>query len=324
MEKVLNCNGLGVSGRQNEMIELALTHKFDSLEIDMADLLGRHEALGNEFACQFLQSAKMKIGTFRLPIDLGASDEVYATQAAKVDTILALCEELGGTRCFARISPDHGELSFQENFERHGKRLGELAAKFAEKGVSIGLLLQASPDLQKQEFKFIQTMEELLTLVKTVNQPNVGVCLDTWNWVIGQGAKDQLSELEASKIVEVRLADVPDDADPGSIRAAQAQMAGTAEGTIVPDVLAHLKSIGYEGAVCILTNSGMLGRSKNAVVGGIAKQLNNLLIIAGLIEGEIIDESEETGEEGEAEGAEKQEGKDEKKDEKKEEKAAAT
>lgn len=292
MEKILNCSGLGVSGRQNELIELALTHKFDAVEIDMADLLGRHDALGKEFACQFLQSAKMTIGTFRLPIDLGAADDVYQKQLAKVDTILELASELNGTRCYVRIAPDHDTLSFQENFEQHRTRLAELAEKFAGKSIQIGLLLQASPELQKRGFKFIQTTEELLTLVKTVGQSNVGVCLDTWNWVVGQGAMDQLSELSADKITEVRLADVPADADPTAIKQSQMVLAGDSDTSIVPAVLKHLKSINYDGAVSVLTNSAMLGgRSKNSVVGGIAKQLTNLLIVAGLIEGELIEET---------------------------------
>ena len=54
MEKILNTKGLGVSGRQNELIELALTFKFNSVEVDMNDLIGRHDTMGKEFACQFL------------------------------------------------------------------------------------------------------------------------------------------------------------------------------------------------------------------------------------------------------------------------------
>ena len=304
MEKILNCNGLGVSGRQNEMIELALTHKFDAVEIDMADLLGRHGALGKEFACQFLQSAKMKIGTFRLPVDLDADDATYNEQLASIDTVLDLAEELNGTRCYVKIAPTHAELSFQENFDRHSSRLADLAPKFAAKSIKIGLALQASADQKKHDFKFVQTTEELLTLAKTIGQPNVGICLDTWNWVVGDGAKDQLSELTADQITEIRLADVPADADIASIKQNQLALAGEVEGSIVPDVLKHLAAVSYEGPVCILTSSSMLGgRSKNAVVGGIAKQLNRLLIEAGLIEGELEVEAEVEAE-AEAETAE--------------------
>ena len=300
LEKILNCNGLGVSGRQNEMIELALTHKFDAVEIDMSDLLGRHEALGKEFACQFLQSAKMKIGTFRLPVDLDADDATYNEQLSKIDTVLELAEELNGTCCYVKIAPTHADLSFQENFDRHGARLAELAPRFAAKSIKIGLALQASTDQKKHDLKFVQTTEELLTLAKTVGQPNVGICLDTWNWVIGDGAKDQLSELKKEQITEVRLADVPAETDPTTIKQNQLALAGEVEGSIVPDVLKQLAAISYDGPVCVLTASSMLGgRSKNAVVGGIAKQLNRLLIEAGLIEGELEVE-EEPATEGEA------------------------
>ena len=300
MEKILNCNGLGVSGRQNEMIELALTHKFDAVEIDMTDLLGRHEALGKEFACQFLQSAKMKIGTFRLPVDLDADDATYNEQLSKIDTVLELAEELNGTCCYVRIAPTHAELSFQENFDRHSTRLAELAPKFAAKSIKIGLALQAAADQKKHDKKFVQTTEELLTLARTIGQPNVGICLDTWNWVVGDGAKDQLSELKADQITEVRLADVPAEVDTTTIKQNQLALAGEVEGSIVPEVLKHLSTISYEGPICVLTASSMLGgRSKNAVVGGIAKQLNRLLIEAGLIEGELEVE-EEPATEGEA------------------------
>ena len=71
MEKILNTQGLGVAGRQNELIELALTYKFKGVEVDMEDLVGRHDAMGKEFACQFLQSAKIELGTFQLPITIG-------------------------------------------------------------------------------------------------------------------------------------------------------------------------------------------------------------------------------------------------------------
>ena len=46
MYKILNSGGLGVAGKQNELIELALTHGFNGVEVDMVDLVGRHDTLG--------------------------------------------------------------------------------------------------------------------------------------------------------------------------------------------------------------------------------------------------------------------------------------
>ena len=109
-----------------------------------------------------------------------------------------------------------------------------------------------------------------------------------------------MSELKADQITEVRLADVPADEDITTIKQNQLALAGEVEGSIVPEVLKHLATISYKGTICVLTASSMLGgRSKNAVVGGIARQLNRLLIEAGLIEGELEVEEEATEGEGE-------------------------
>ena len=48
MFKILNTRGLGVGGKQNELIELALTFGFNGVEVDMADLVGRHDAMGKD------------------------------------------------------------------------------------------------------------------------------------------------------------------------------------------------------------------------------------------------------------------------------------
>ena len=159
MEKILNTGGLGVSGRQNELIELALTYKFSSVEVDMNDLIGRHDTMGKEFACQFLQSAKINIGTFDLPIDLDSSDADFEESCKHLDTIFSLCEALGGKRCRVRIATSSDE-AFQANFERHRARLFDLGDKFGAKNIQLGLALTL-PTANEKENKFIHTAEEL-------------------------------------------------------------------------------------------------------------------------------------------------------------------
>ncbi|MEZ6094855.1 MAG: hypothetical protein R3C03_11580 [Pirellulaceae bacterium] len=54
MKKVINLGGLGVDGRQNELIEVALTYNYDAVEVDMADLLGRFKMMGTRsLLCSF-------------------------------------------------------------------------------------------------------------------------------------------------------------------------------------------------------------------------------------------------------------------------------
>ena len=230
MFKILNTRGLGVGGKQNELIELALTFGFNGVEVDMVDLVGRHDAMGKEFACQFLKAAKspasegdaasggkhLTIGTFRLPIDLCGTDEQYATSIAKNETIIDLATELGAERCYIEVAPNSEHFSFQECFEKHQIRLQALAEQFSASGIKLGLALQTSKaEPADGTFKFVQTAEELLTLVKAVGQPNVGVCVDTWEWILGGGTVEQLA---FDQITEIRFADVKADADKDKIK----------------------------------------------------------------------------------------------------------
>ena len=230
MFKILNTRGLGVGGKQNELIELALTFGFNGVEVDMVDLVGRHDAMGKEFACQFLKAAKspasegdaasggkhLTIGTFRLPIELSGTDEQYAASIAKNETIIDLATELGAERCYVEIAPNCEHFSFQECFEKHQTRLQALSEQFAASGIKLGLALQTSKaEPADGTFKFIQTAEELLTLVKAVGQPNVGVCVDTWEWTLGGGT---LEHLAFDQITEIRFADVKADADKAAIK----------------------------------------------------------------------------------------------------------
>ncbi len=64
MYKNLNSDALGISGRQSELIELALTHKFSGLDLDLAPLCRQVQSRGLEHARRFLDSAKLKIGGF--------------------------------------------------------------------------------------------------------------------------------------------------------------------------------------------------------------------------------------------------------------------
>ena len=325
MYKVLNSQGLGVAGRQNELIELALTHGFQGVEIDMNDLVGRHDALGKEFACQFLQSAKMDIGTFDLPINFGGTDAEFVASCEKLETIMDLAAALNAKRCRVRIEPNSESSPFQENFERHRERIEDIGARFEEHGIRLGLYLQASSAVEADgNYKFVQTAEEILTLVKAIGHANVGLSLDTWEWLVGEGAMDQISEMDLSILSEIILSDVGAEASPGSYTAADRVLPCTGGDAFSLKLCQFLKTKEYDGAMSMGTVAHMYAGAPNRhdVVGKLSTMLDKL------IEGEdptyVEPEEVEEGEEG-AEGAEGEaaaEG-DAPKEEKKEETAEA-
>jgi sugar phosphate isomerase/epimerase len=279
MEKILNSQGLGISGRQNELIELALTHKFDGVEVDMEDLVGRHDTLGKHFACQFLQSANIGVGTFCLPIQLGANDETYASYSQKLDTICDLAQTLGANRCYIKIEPASADLPFQKNFEQHRTRLYDLATRFKPFSLRIGLALQAAPTIERERaHRFIQNSEEVSTLVRTIGHENVGLCLDTWQWVVGGGTLQQLSEMKTGVFTEVRMADVRPDAKLKQIKSSDRVLPGNTPDSFSLALINSLKRSGYDGPVSIASDISMFSRaSRDQVVSQFSRRLTQLI-----------------------------------------------
>ena len=288
MFKILNTRGLGVGGKQNELIELALTFGFNGVEVDMADLVGRHDAMGKEFACQFLKAAKspasegdtasggkhLTIGTFKLPIELSGTDEQYATSIAKNETIIDLATELGAERCYIEIAPNCEHFSFQECFEKHQARLQALAEQFAASGIKLGLSLQTSKaEPADGTFKFVQTSEELLTLVKAVGQPNVGVCVDAWEWTLGGGTVEQIA---FDKVTEIRYADVSADANKAEIKSSdRTALPGDAAGSVSTKIAQAAVASGLPLAISASTSmSTYAGDTRDNVVKAISQHLD--------------------------------------------------
>ena len=282
MYKILNTKGLGVAGRQNELIELALTHGFSGVEVDITDLVGRHDALGKEFACQFLQSAKIDMGTFCLPADLGGTDEEFEASIANLEIVIDLAKTLNANRCYVNIEPKSETRAFQENFEIQQKRLQALGEKLEPAEIRLGVALQASTvETATGEFKFIQTADEILTLVKTVGQSNVGLCLDAWEWVAGGGTLEQLDGFDPKLVTELRLSDVPAGTDVAKITSAdRTRLPGDSEGSFSVKLAKQLVAAGYDGSVSASTSlATFTGGSRDSIVGKLSKNLD--IIIAG-------------------------------------------
>ncbi len=281
MYKILNNQGLGVAGKQNELIELALTHKFGGVEVDITDLVGRHDALGKQFACQFLQSAKINMGTFCLPAKLSGTDEEFNASIAKLDTIIDLANTLNAKCCYILIEPTSDKLTFQENFEQHQSRLRQIGEKFEPHGIRVGLALQAlKAKTAKGEFKFVQTAEEILTLAKTAGQANVGLCLDTWEWVVGGGTLDQIKAIDPKLITELRLGDVAAGVDLAKVtKSDRTILPGETTDSFSVAVAQALIEAGYDGAISAATAlSTFASAPRDVIVAKLSKNLDKIMV----------------------------------------------
>lgn len=285
-------HGLPFAARQNEMIEMALTFKFTGMEVDLDEMGRRADAMGQDFATQFVNSANIEVSSFRLPTDLGADDEAYAASKEWLDKLCTIAEAIDAKRCYAVISPGSDRLAFQENFELQRTRITEISERLAKSNIKLGLALNAVPsERAKYEYQFVCKAEELIALVKSVD--NVGLALDTWNWQLGDGAMDQISELGVDQIVDVRLADLPDNAEPG-----MNDRVAPGEGSkFAVDLVKYLNEGGYKESLSVVASfSDTNDRSRGVkTVDKIRKSLNAVLGAAGL--SDLVPEEGTIGEE---------------------------
>lgn len=260
MYKNLSGDGLGVSCRQNELIELALTQGFKGIEVDIAEMQARAERFSSEFARRFVDSAKnswnLCVGTFKLPAKLTGSDADFEKALARITSCAELAEALGATRCYCDIEPASADMAYHDNFDLHRKRITQIADILITKGIRLGLGINANESArQGREYQFVYQAEPLLTLIKTVGHSHVGLALDTWNWIVGDGTLDQIRELKGDDIVCVRLADLPDDVSAEDIKETDRLLPGSSENSNAVEVVKHLKAAGYEGPVAVNPHS---------------------------------------------------------------------
>ena len=77
MFKNLNPSALGISGHQSEIIELVLSYGFDGMDLNVPDMATRAKLKGMPYARRLLDSAKIRIGSFPLPLALEADEDEY-------------------------------------------------------------------------------------------------------------------------------------------------------------------------------------------------------------------------------------------------------
>src|SRR5213080_3739528 len=94
MYKNLSPSAIGVFARQSELVEIALTHRFQGLEIDITEVLRRAQATSAGQACRYLRSAQVKIGGFELPTRWSGEEKDFQADLDQISVLLEVCNQL--------------------------------------------------------------------------------------------------------------------------------------------------------------------------------------------------------------------------------------
>ena len=284
MYRNLNPYILGISGRQGELLEIALTHRFTGLTIDIREIAEKAKSLGMEVATKYLLSARVKIGGFELPVRFAGPEADFKVDVAGLKPILDAATALGANRCYVTIQPTSDELPFHENFKFLATRLREVADVLAERGIKLGLrLLAGEAHRNNGGYQFIHQADPLLMFIQTVGADNVGLWLDTWNWQVGGGTPEKLRALRGEQIIAVELSDIPAGADLATITEEQRLLPGEGGQIDSAAYLATLQELGFDGPVSAAVHSAAVqGTKREALVKKAAEALDAAMLAAGI------------------------------------------
>lgn len=285
MFKNLNAHILGVSGHQSEIIEMALTYGYQGMDIDIVEISTRAKLHGMPYARRLIDSAQIRMGTFKLPLEWDIEDDVFKSELVTLEEYAQVAAELGCTRCVATIAPAGDKRPYHENFEFHRHRFADIAKVLAPLEIWLGIGFRASEELRKsQAFQFIHDLDALSLLVSMVGAENVGMVLDVWDLHVSGATAESVRGLSAQQIVAVQLADIPAEAPPVAELTETSRVLFTAEGGIdLPAYAAALANVGYEGPVTCRPARGTLrGTRRDPVVRQAGEALNQIWRAAGL------------------------------------------
>ena len=250
MFRNLNPHLLGISGRQSELIELALSYGFKGIDIDLAEFQQTVKTYSLAHARRLIDSARLKLGTFRLPLVWDEDDETYKSGLAAAEESLKLAAEVGLSRAIATIAPANDLRPYHENFEFHRRRLQEVGELLATHRMKLGLEFAADPELRKDRaFQFIHTFDALATLVGMIRSANVGAVVDLFQLHTGGGSFDEARKLGGEKIISVIVADAPAEKAGADCDEADRLLPGESGAIDLAAALVGLAEIGYEGPI---------------------------------------------------------------------------
>jgi sugar phosphate isomerase/epimerase len=285
MFKNFNPSALGVSGHQSEIIELALTFGFTGIDLNMAEFATRVRLKGMPYARRLLDSAKLRVGTFTLPLEWETDDESFQNDLKKLPELAECAAELGCTRCVAMLVPAGDTRPYHENFEFHRHRFQEICAVLKPSGVRLAVGFQAAEHLRRNlAFQFIHDLDALTLLLNMVAAPNLGLLLDIWDVVACGGSLDSVRKLPVQQIVAVQVADMPAGTPLTELDDKSRLLPGGESPRIdVAAFLVMLKEMGYDGPVTVKPSRTVFqSRRRDVVVKQTAEALDRVWRAAGL------------------------------------------
>jgi sugar phosphate isomerase/epimerase len=205
----LTPGAIGVQADPRAVIDLAKKHGFESVQPNGGFLASLDPAGRKELAAK-LKEMGLAWGAAGLPVDFRGDGETFQKGMDTLEEQAAALRDAGVTRVGTWLKPFHDSLTYRTNFRQHVDRLGRVTALLADHGIRFGLEYVGTNTLwTSKRYSFIHTMAETKELIAEIDQPTLGLVLDSWHWfTAGETAADILT-LKNEDVVACDLNDAP-------------------------------------------------------------------------------------------------------------------
>lgn len=274
MKTCFSAEALQVIGRQSELIEFALTYKFDAIDVNIDELHERTQRTSFEGATRYLTSAGISVHFYDLAIDFDCDDSQFekylATAAARFD----LAEKIGAVVAIVAVPAMNNQAALPEFFKTFTARVERLSELANAKKQQIALRLNVGAEQREdKEYNFAVDVANFLAVYNACKSDRVGMFVDISQWEIGGGNIEQFSGLELSEVFGVRLSTLP-EGNRDEVRSDQTLLPGESE---VIDVQAYYELLKERSFAGYLSVGGLLmepsGVSREVVVDRAVKKL---------------------------------------------------
>ena len=263
MFKSLSPDGLGLSCSQPELIELALTHKYQGLSIDLAEFQAEVDKKGLDAASRFLKSAPIKIAAFNLPVPWDAEEAAFAKAMDSMDSAFEMAKALGCEVVHTMILPGSNHRPYHESFEFYREHLTTLADRLAELNIRLGIMTASlDSETDRYAYPFISTPDALLALLKMTVSSNLGMLVDAWRWAVSEVSFDEIKSLRPDQVTAVRLADLPPETPLERATTEDRLMPGSTGAVNISGLLRVLGEMEYRGPIMPFVHSSHLAGLK--------------------------------------------------------------
>ena len=187
---------------------------------------------------------------YGLPVDFRREESVFEETLRALEPSAKFCAELGMTRFCTWLSPASDDLTYEENFQLHTRRLKACAEVLREYGIMLGLEFVGTPSAAaSRKHAFIHNLDGLLDLWDAIGTGNVGIMIDSWHWDMAQQKLEDFRKIPDEKYVVVaHINDAPDlpleEQQDGSRR-----LPGATGVLRIGDFFTGLTQLGYQGPV---------------------------------------------------------------------------